>query len=588
VTGLAAGLAAFRVTPTGLAEPAACPGLLEWAMVVASRSAADVPIATSLLGSYRAAAFATLVLYAALLRSLSVRPVAVAGAMAALVASPLLQPVLAPAPAMAAAVAVGALLMIGRARGPDGRPRRVAGACIGIGFSAAVAPASTVPAGIAAAAMVWQATAGRPRMARLTSALATALGVVTMSLAAVAAVPQISPRAVENVARACMVAWPLSAADGARAMLAGVSALAPLVVGLALLGLFAGRHRLRASTSWPAILFVMGPVLSLVWFQGSDLDTARVLAPTMIGVWCLVAVGLNDVDAALATPWSRLVVGVLLALALPWQQSATSASASASAAPDAGHVSLTRQQFSALVSALPEGSVLIVEDAITDILARDVVGRLQRRGKRLAMVARDPDEVAAALHSGPTFALPAAQVTLQRLGFVLTRAGDELPGLARVARRGDCETVPGHWTRLASWTGTGFSAIAAARDAPWHIVAYVGGAAPLKAHPDHWQARPGLGFHARDYDLTLDTDRLRLGADLAIDRPSSDEPPFKGRHVSRVEVWRAAGAPDVVPVAFSDVADAWLIRARRSPGDTTVAVCMTTPFAALALVPGGG
>ncbi len=583
--GAAAIGAAILAPPRSLADPASCPGLLELVTVIASRTASDLPVATLLLWGNRLAVFAALLVFGRLLQTIGSGLVAAAALTIAVAFIPLFAPVLAPTPAAVFAAASVALLLISRATAQV-QPRTASPtwACLAIALTAAMAPALTLPAAGAAAVLLWTTAAARARRARVVGAIVAAAVVVVTSMAVTLALPSL-PVVGDETAQVltCVAPTSLSIADGLRAMAGALGTVTPLAIGLALLGAFAARARIVDRSMWPSIAFAIAPAAAVCWSGAADAD--RTLAPALAGLWCLAAVGLGDLDAAIAPRPARHVVVLLLALAVPWQQHSRAIAPGAADAVVSGHDQLSRDRFNEVAGLLPSGAALVAEDAVTDLLARDAFRRLQRRGKTVRVVDRDAQAVGELLASSRVFALPRGQTRLQHEAIRLTDVGDaKVSGLAELHQGGGCDVAGFSWVDLpALQARAGMAAVTADLRQHWHVVMYLGSAALVELRRDGWPDRPGLGYHATAYDREVDDQRRVLAEIVRSDAAPEAQRVFSARHVTRLEIWRAAGGPEILPMGFA-APDAVIARARNTAGDAPVKLCASFPYEVRELV----
>ena len=570
--------AAILEAPRSLADPASCPGLLELVTVIASRTASDVPVATMLLWGNRLATFVAIAIFARLLQTIGSGLVVTSVIAIALAFVPAFAPVLAPSPATAMAAAAAALLFIYRATRFD--RRRVASAvwaCVAMAMTAAIAPALTLPLTVVSALLARLVAAGDAARARWLAPILTALVVAAFPIVIMSAVPALpAVGGVQTSAMSCVVPVSLSIAGGLGAFTGALGGMTPLALGLAMLGAFALRAYPTDRAAWPLIAFALAPLAAMCWSGG---DVGRTLAPTVVGLWCLAAVGLGDLEAALAGRPARRVAALLIGLAVPWQQSARPDVLDAHGAAVLGHDRLTFGQFNEIAGLLPNNSALVVEDAVTDVLARDGLRRLQRRGKSVRMVARDATAVGAALSSSPVFALPHGQSRLQFEAFLLTPVSDpRVSGLAEVRQGGGCAVAGSTWTDLpALQSRGGMAAITPDVRQHWHVVFYVGGDVPVELRRGDWPNQLGLGYHSTAYDRDREGDRRVLDENVRADAAPASHPIFAMRHVTRLEIWRAQGGPAVLPVGYASP-DLVIARARSAPGDSPVRVCASFPY----------
>ncbi len=584
---VAAGTAAVllhRESPT-LAAPPACASAAEAIGALVARAFRD---ASAGLWWLHANAVLTAVAVAGL--ALAARAITASwpAAVSAAIAFGLL-PRFAPivAPAAPAASALAALTLFSLVRFGDvtladaARAPWQALTWIGLVLTALFLPSATLPIAIAIVGV--GLFAPRSMRARSPQGLGALVAVATVALAL--AMGALAPRLPSSLGASLSV-WsctlPMSGQTISAARVlgavstylfapAGIYALALAALGAFVLWL---RRDVRLAMTIAYAVVVSAAVL---W---SD-RTADALAPAAVSLWLLTAVGLEEtLRQCRRGPGGRLAAVLLLALlpGLPFVRPAPRVPAEWT---PFGQESLSRESMQRVLGAMPDGAVLVRDDAMTDILLRSLDGVSRRTGKSLRMVDRDSPVLAAeaARRDAAVFALPSAASVLPLRAFALSNG--LLPGLARVRRVGSCDGVAADWRTVPALTSSRTFALVAG-DAASHgpIVLYVASDAPFAARPVDWPGATTRGFSWDVFD--------RAPSGSAYARASSfaeDAAPLHGvwrdaPHVARLEIWRTPDAPLDLGVDLGATPVAATARVRPDAGaDQHVSVCTTTAYA---------
>jgi hypothetical protein len=583
---VAAGTAAVllhRESPA-LVAPPICAGAAEALGALTARVFHDAPVGLWWLranGGLTAVAVAVLVLTA---RAMAVSwPSAVSAALA-FGLLPRFAPVFAPAAramSVLAALTLFALarlgdVMIGEAR--RGRWRALAWS--GLALTALVLPSTLVLVVIAIAAVGLFVPWTTPsRQARRAGAV-VALAAIVMVLAMGAFAPHLPPSLdASPSAWSCML--PSSGAGISAAHLieaASTHLVAPAgiyALALAALGAFTLWLR-RDNRLMIAIAYAALASAAALW---SD-RTADALAPAVVTLWLLVAVGL---DATLCQcrrgPGGRLAA-LLLVVLLPGLSVARLVPRVSLEWTPYGQESLSRQSMQRVLGAMPAGAVLVRDDAMTDVLLRALDGVWRRSGKSVRVADRDSNAVAAeaARADSAVYALPSASSVLPLRGFALSDG--LLPGLARVRRAGGCDALTADWRPMPSLTSIRTFAFVA-RDAASHgpIVLYVASDAPFAAHPVEWPGATTRGFSWDVFDRAPDGGEIAREGIVA-----EDAAPLRGvwrnaSHVARLELWRTPDAPLDLGVDLGAAPVAAMAHVRPDAGaGQRLSVCTMTPY----------
>jgi hypothetical protein len=367
------------------------------------------------------------------------------------------------------------------------------------------------------------------------------------------------------------------AADGLRSMLTSAGVFACSLAGL---GAFSRLGALRERRAWTVVAYAAASTAA-AWVGR---DSTRLMAPLMVAFWLLVAVGLAEaVRACRAGIGGRIAAGLLIAL-LPLLQISSRSDgprASAQVGPQ-GQERLTLQGVAQMVRIIPAASAFVVEDATMDLFLRALDGAWQRSGKTLELVPRRALEVAAALGRPGThvFALPAAQAELWRIGFRLTESSfPDVSGVAEIREGGACTVVDHQWRGLPDLPRSSVLALVAeANGEEGPIAIYVASDQRPAARALDWPARTTRGFHATSYERSADADRARLDASAREDGVPAGSPVLSAPYVTRLELWRTPGAPNVLTVELGAIPVGALARLRPDAAAQRLTVCPAFPF----------
>lgn len=349
---------------------------------------------------------------------------------------------------------------------------------------------------------------------------------------------------------------------------------------LAGLGAFSRLGALRERRAWTVVAYAVASTAA-AWVGP---DSARLIAPSMVAFWVLVAVGLAEaVRACRAGIGGRLAAGLLIAL-LPLLQISARADgprASAQVSPR-GQERLTLQGVAQTLRMTPDDSAFAVEDATMDLFLRALDGAWQRSRKTLRLVPRRATDVAAALgHPGThVFALPAAQAELWRIGFRLTESPfPNVSGVAEVREGGACAVVDHEWRGLPDLPRSSMLSLVAETDGEeGPIVIYVASDQRPAARALDWPPLTTRGFHETSYDRSADADRTRLDAGAREDGVPPGSPVLSAPYVTRLELWRTPGAPNALTVELGAMPVGALARLRPDAAIQRLTVCPAFPF----------
>jgi len=560
--------------------------LYDLAAVIASRTWPDAALGTIVTTANAGAVlFALLMLGLVLFRATSSAFLAIAAGLAAAV-SPLFLPVLAPGPAIVVGLAGAAWLA--RVTALDGlaasRGRRLAQTTVFLTLASAVVPSLAAPFAIVAGWSVWTGLSGRTVRAKgLFAAIAGACA-IALPLLVLAAMPAVLSHPVGLSSGAIGCVWP-EAPDFARVLVDARAVLAatPLAIALAALGLVASRGTRRDS---PVMIVLMA--LASIWAAGSNGDPTRALAPLALAFWMLAAGGLAEARRALDFSTPRRIGAAALAIALVVLQllQMPKATLPTSLAP-LGHERISRNTFAAVVGLMPADSLLVAEDALTDLLIRALPGRV-RESRRLRVISSDRagivaalsnDRVGIAVPGARVFALPRAQGRLQHLGLQLRDAGDRrIGGLAEVRQGMSCTAPLAQEWRDVMVPSDHLALVAADVESSGPVLLYLASTAPLSPRAVGWPEGTMRGFHPRAYNLAEPTQQRTLADEMTAYGAGGIPGWVRGGHVTRIEMWRVSGAPLILPVALAGSPHRAMARLTGAEADQRISLCPWYPY----------
>jgi hypothetical protein len=527
--------------PFALSAPAACPGLLDLGAAWTSRLLPNTAVGAWILPANAVMLAMAIAAITIALRLWSGSWIASTAASVALALQPGLAPVLAPFdPAL---TLVGALTCLALVLSPRSQL-----AAVGIGATAMINPAATVPLAIVGGAAAFMADPGIGIAARRRRALITIAAIVVAGAAVTWLMPALPGSPATSTLR-CL--WLGSSTVSAHTWMTGVrtvsSAAGPYAFGLTVLGMFSIVTRRAAAPDLPSwrrliVFLVYAAFAGLAAEVGQS--PLRSFGPLWIGFWIALTMGLTELVRACArTAGGRLAAALCLVL-LPVFQWLTLRAAPAPG-PSFGVERLSARSLKQFLAVLPDRSAIAQEDATQAALLRGLAGTWQRMGKQIALVPADPDAVVSATGAGRRiFAFPTARARLQWLGVRFADAG--LPSIAGVdaaSTGGPCQRIKTRW-QAAPWipaAGTSYLSITLDDLGEEHgAVMYI--ASDREVHPSPTGGSgPGVILRQASYQPALEADRIRLEGDVLADQVNSDLAGGLRPLVTRIAVWRTAG-----------------------------------------------
>jgi hypothetical protein len=558
---------ALHLAPAILASPTPCPGLLEQAAIAGARLGHSAPLGLWLVRSNRIILVAVLAIFAGLAYAATATWVIAAAAGLAFAAQPAFSVAMSAFDPLAVGVAGFTLFALSRGT--------ITFAFVGLLMNAAIVPRAALPmAVIAGGYAVLTMRGSSPRRwvvgGLMFVALVGAVAVVVWTMPGLPPLINSPTSSTGAQTTSCLVPGPPAgwAARAVGALSGLIGSAGPFACSLALLGAFSLRARLRETRAWAALAYIATPAVMGAW---PDASPDRTIAPALVALWLLTAVGLAEIlRLCRQTAAGRVAAFVLIAL-LPLLNIVDGIERPAPAGIDAAAFDRDRMSLDGMrraLQAMPVRSVIISEDATLDILLRGLDRTWQRAGKTVQLALPRQDDVAAALRipSARVFAFPLAQGKLPYLGFRLVDA--PLPGLSGVAEvqaGGTCLAIGDEWQPMPEIAQS--TMLAVVSDDPRRdgaIVIYGGSDRPISLQPVDWPAWAIQGFMATPYSRE-DQDRVRLEQDILKDGLARDNPVLREAHVVRLELWKMVGAPARLAVDLGSAAPSVAV-ARGSAG----------------------
>ena len=580
---------ALHQGPAALTAPARCPGALELAAVWTARLAPDAPLGQWLLGADAILFGAAVCLTTALVQTrVATWPIAAAVGLT-IAALPRLAPTYAPfdpALLLVAAATIFALTADAprRAEGdraaPGAASRRLA-VCAGLWVTALIVPQAGVLLAVLAGvyALGADTPARRARQALLASSAVAGAGLVVGLL-----VPGLPPRI--PLARIPSCGLPLLIAPGAWTHEVGaiLASAGPYALAVALVGAIfaltsrAERSAVSRTSIWTLGAYALIPALDAA---PTTAQAPRGLYPLLIAFALLLGAGLSAMTRACGPRPAGRVAALFFCALLPGLQLAAPRS-NVRAADSFGVERLSAAAVNQLLKVLPDDSVLVDEDATVPLLLRVNGDSRERMNKRLALAPREPDTLSrlAARSRVRLFALPLAQSRLQWRGIAFRRA--DLPGVSGLAEAlpgPGCDVLTPGWQEVSSVPTARTSAVTIVGIAPGedHVVlVYAIASAELTPSPVDWPAAAQRGFAQTTYRLDHQGHPEALAVQLRKDGATPGMFAAGWAFTTRLEVWRASGAPPVLPVTLGLAPARLFVRAGQVAGGEMI--CPAFPY----------
>jgi hypothetical protein len=530
-----------------LTSPNPCPGLLDFVSILVLRGRPDLTVGglfTSLHAFFVVIGLAAVVGLAR--RAACSLAVATATALA-IGLSPLFPQTLAP-PWEAAAFAACALVAFFL----SSKKRSLVLCAAGAWFAAAVlVPAWTIPAAIGAGVTIVTALPQRRRTWRFVVGIAvTLVCVLAAAILMFLGSGTLEAEGLSFSSRRALVscALPIWRPMGLTGLFGRV--FGPFALALAALGLFVVAQR----TSWRRFVVIAAIALAALAAAGSPATSPLVaLAPVLVGIWVLVAAGLQQIVALAQRPVGRAAAALLIVLLPTLQMSRLRADERDDRVRPLGHEATTLGQVIAILNVVPSNATFAEEDSSMDILLRAAVFGGRREAKPFVVVPRGREAMTQALDRGPVFAFPRGQEDLSLRGFAIepvprigrSREGatETIEGLAAVTGTRSCQVIGDSWIDLDAIGASGRIALSGDSEAAYGPIAlYFGGPTDGEPRSDGWPIRTTRGFRWAAFDRQTDANRERLQAEARA-VGLSEHPVFAAPFVTRLTLHRTPRAP---------------------------------------------
>ena len=551
-------------SPHALVDPARCAGLFTAIPIAIARISPETPaaIVVSLLNG--AAVFVALAIFWHLAHRATASVIAATAVSLAFAATSTFVRSLGPTPAIGVlAVALAGLTLFDQHRHVEstGSRRRLLIAGGSLALVAIVTPPLTLPTLLVVFA--WRDPAAIPSGRTVSGRVLIAAGVVLAGVIGTLLVPALPrPEAIGPEPRlACLVPFATASAGSMNAVRLLLTDLGPAPVAAALLGLFHIRRFIRTRVM---LALLSATLLALLFSLSDDADPRLSLSPFWIGFWVIASCGVLEMVAALQTTSVRRVMAIAIAAMLPvLQLSRLRPNEPASADRVRGHDVMTAAAFSRILSVTPAGGAFVVDDALTDLLARSQESR-RLSSRQVVFVDPDAATVDALLSAHRVFVLPRAQYRLGHEGFELgTNLQPRVSGVAEVIGRRPCRDVTSTWEEIPELLDTTKLALIAHETmARGPVVIYLGMNEPSEPHASDWPQAALRGLSGRTYDRR----DARASDDLNRQREVDKTPGaalFDAPVVVRLEMWRVPDGPAILPVDIGTAVRGALARQAR-------------------------
>jgi hypothetical protein len=561
-----------------LTPPNPCPGLLDFISILVLRARPDLTVGALFTTLHAFFAVIGLAAVVGLARRAACSLAVATATGLAMGLSPLFPRTLAPPwePSAFAACALGAFFLTSK------RPSLLLRAA-GAWFAAAVlVPAWTIPAAIGAGVTFVTALPQRRRAWRLVVGTAVTLVCVLSAIVVffgsgtleAGGLPFSSWRALASCA---LPTWHPMGLSGLLGRVSG-----PFALALAALGLFVVAQR----TSWRRSVAIAAIALAAAGSTATSPVVA--LAPVLVGIWVLVAVGLQQIVALAQRPVGRAAAALLIVLLPTLQMSRLRADERDDRVRPLGHEATTLGQIIAILNMVPSNATFAEEDSSLDILLRAAVFGGRREGKPFVVVPRRREAMAQALDRGPVFAFPRGQEDLSLRGFAIepvprigrSREGAmvTIEGLAAVTGTRSCQAIGDSWIDLDAIGASGRIALSGDSEAAYGpIVLYLGGPTGGEPRSEGWPIRSTRGFRWAAFDRQTDANRERLQAEARA-VGLSEHPVFAAPFVTRLTLHRTPRAPLTLAVLLGATFPVGLGKGEYAgPGAAHLTICDAPP-----------
>lgn len=583
----------LRRDALALAPPPTCAGLLESIGAGVARLAPALPIGSWFALSNALTSIVALLLFAMVAFAASRTWIAAIAATAAFATLPMFTPVLAPLATAGIAIAGVTWLSLLRSRRDraDGDRRLRLWTWCTLLLAALVAPGLTWPLALVAG---WHAaTLGRDRPSVQAMGLRTralerwSLIVASAGLLALGSwlfqlfvVPRLPP-SLPGATVACLLPGPAAFRDVVDSARWVILSAGPFAAALAMLGAFSRRAAFRDARIGPLVAYAVAPLAVVAW-PSADADAGKLLGPSLVACWALAGIGLGELIRACGSRLPGRLAASALVLLLPGFQLLRLPPRTPAALIPQGQDELSRTTMRSLLDVMPDRTVLVAEDAITDVLLRSLDGMWQRARKTLYVVARDAPTLAEWLRAAdaPAFALPGAQADLQYLGFQLSEATlfAGVAGLAQVRVGGTCRPLGAAWHRAPDLARSATFAVVAQDDRSRDsIVIFAAADRPLNPRAHDWPGATTRGFLWDAYDLDRDADKGRLASAGSADQ-LRHESIHAHRYVLRFVLHWMPDAPRVLAVDVGNPPDEVVGRIDSNDARQRFVLCPAFPY----------
>lgn len=320
-------------------------------------------------------------------------------------------------------------------------------------------------------------------------------------------------------------------------------------ISLALLGLFMLRNTVDRRRHAVASAYVVLPASLSLW-PGTDHE--RVLAPLAAGGLVLVSAGLGEVIRACRARRLGTAAAALFVVLVPAHALNGVRAAEGRALGPRPREGTSLDEFLQAHRALPYQSVVVVGDAVADLLLRASEPSWRRAGKIEATVTAHPSHVSDVLAQGhhQVFAWSDTTWALQLRGLrALSRADLTLPAAAELKLGAPCAVLGPDWIELPSFTETSqFTLFADAADEFGPVLIYTAADRASEATPMEWPQTTTYGFHRDLYRTDVGPERTALEAVARVDGLPDTSLVWTKPVVTRFMLWRTPDAPRALRV----------------------------------------